>query len=110
MNLSFLQHDFGGLDDGGDGVANLEVHFFDAAAGDDAFDHVGAHLDYYVGHDVSNLKFSDFADQVVAGGYSHAQNCNELPRMCRVKLYVSAGIALSQCPTRKTGARSVKDA
>ena len=34
------QHDFSGLDDGGDLLAHLDIHLFHALSSDDAFDQV----------------------------------------------------------------------
>ena len=34
------QHDFGGFDDGGDLLADLDIHLFHALSSDDAFDQV----------------------------------------------------------------------
>ena len=70
-----MQHHFRGLDHGGDGVADLEVHFFRAAPSDDALHDVAAHFDRHVGHDVSQLQLGYFANQMIARRYSHARNC-----------------------------------
>ena len=64
--LVFFEHDFGGLDDGLYGVADLEFHFFGAAAGDDAFNEVMAHANDHMGHDTAQLKFFNLAGEFVA--------------------------------------------
>ena len=56
-----LEHDFGGLDDGFDFVADLELHGVDAAPGDDAFDHVVADPDGDVSHDLTEKDLLDLA-------------------------------------------------
>lgn len=65
--LGFLNHDFGGFDDGADGVADFQFQFLGAGAGDDAFDEIVADLDGDVGQYVTELDFRDFADEAVAG-------------------------------------------
>lgn len=66
--LSFLQQNFGGLNDGGDRVSDLELHLFRATARDDALDLMFAHFQYDVSHDVAELQLDDFADQTVTRG------------------------------------------
>jgi|SRR5580700_10386013 hypothetical protein len=66
--LSFLQHYFCGFDHRGNCVADLELQFFGATAGDDALDLIVADFHDDVGHDVPELKLHDFADQTVASG------------------------------------------
>jgi hypothetical protein len=64
--LLLFEHDFRGLDYGGNGVAYLEAHFNRAAPGDHAFDDVVANLEDDVSHDATKLEFSDFAFKPVS--------------------------------------------
>jgi hypothetical protein len=61
FTLLLLDHDLGGLDHGRDSVANLEIHFDGAAAGDYAFDEIVSNLDHHVSHYPAELEFGDFA-------------------------------------------------
>jgi len=67
----FFEHDFGGFDDGRDGVADFELHFVGAFFGDDAFDEIFADAHDDVGHDAAELELDDFALQAVASGERH---------------------------------------
>lgn len=64
----FLDHHFSGFDDHGDGVAGLELHLFDAPAGDHALDFVVAYLHNDVSHDFAELHILDLAAELVASG------------------------------------------
>jgi hypothetical protein len=70
--LGLLQYHIRGLNDDGDGIADLQTHFFHAAARNDAFDRMLAHFNDDVGQDVTDLKLLDLANQAVASGNSHA--------------------------------------
>jgi hypothetical protein len=72
-----FEHDFGGFDDGADGVAQFELHFVGAAPGYDAFDDVGA----YANDDGTTMLPSSIssilprsrlrAERAMAGAYAH---------------------------------------
>lgn len=66
-----LEHDFGGFDYGGYGVADLEFHFVGAAAGDHAFDQVIPYSHDYMGDDLAELELLDFTAKTISGGESH---------------------------------------
>ena len=61
-----LDHNLGGLDYGGDGVADLEIHFHRAAPGDYALDEIVSDLDDHMGHHSAKLQFCDFALKAIA--------------------------------------------
>jgi hypothetical protein len=42
------QHNFSGLDDGGDLLAHLDIHLFHALSSDDAFDQIITHANAYL--------------------------------------------------------------
>ena len=65
QKLSFLQHHFRRFNDGANDVADLQLHFFRAAGGDDALDQVIADFHHDVGHHVSELNLNNFADKAV---------------------------------------------
>jgi hypothetical protein len=66
FTILLLDHDLGGLDHGRDSVANLEIHFDGAAAGDYAFDEIVSDLDDYMGHHTAKLQLCDFALKAIA--------------------------------------------
>jgi hypothetical protein len=65
--LLLFEHDFCGLDYGGNSVAYFEFHFLRATAGNDALDKIGTNLDDDVSHDSAKLEFSDFSFKSIAG-------------------------------------------
>lgn len=68
MNRSILlNHDFGSLDDGDDGITLLEFEFVSAAACDRALDQILADPDDHMSHDVAQLKFFNLSTQLVSG-------------------------------------------
>jgi hypothetical protein len=71
-NLGLLQHHICRLNDYRNRIADLQIHFFHAAARNYAFDLVFAHGHYHVSHEVADLQFLDFAYQAVACRNSHA--------------------------------------
>jgi hypothetical protein len=71
--LFLFQHDFGGFDDGRDGVADLEPHFLGAPFGNDAFNEVVAHANDYMSHNTAELKFDDLSFETITGRESYAQ-------------------------------------
>jgi hypothetical protein len=71
-NLGLLQHHIRGLNHYGNRIADLQIHFFHAAARNYAFDLVFAHRHDHVSHQVADLQFFDLAYQAVACRNSHA--------------------------------------
>jgi hypothetical protein len=71
-NLGLLKHHIRGLNHYGNRIADLQIHFFHAAARNYAFDLVFAHGHYHVSHQVADLQFLDLAYQAVACRNSHA--------------------------------------
>jgi hypothetical protein len=64
--LLLLDHDFCGLNYGGNGIAYLEVHFLRASPGDYALDEIISNLDDHVGHHSAELKLRNLALKPVA--------------------------------------------
>jgi len=62
-----LNHNFGGFDDSGNGVAFLKLEFVGAAAGDGALDEVVPDPNDHMGHDIAQLNFFDFTAQFISG-------------------------------------------
>jgi hypothetical protein len=62
----FFEHHFGGLDDGRDFIADLQLHFIDAALGNYALHYVLADLHYDVRHYAAKLNFKDFAFETIS--------------------------------------------
>jgi hypothetical protein len=63
--LLFFEHDFGGLDYRGNGVAHFQLHFNGAAFRDHAFDQILACADDNVGHHAAELEFYNFSREPV---------------------------------------------
>lgn len=72
--LVLFQHYFGGLDDGFDGVANLELHFVCAALCDNAFNQVVSNPYNHVGHNAAQLNFFNSSSEFIAGRQCHKRN------------------------------------
>lgn len=75
LRLRLFQHDLGGFDNRGNGVADFELHFLRASPSDYAFDQILANADDHMGHYPAKLDFDDLpsrrlrADRVIARGY-----------------------------------------
>src|SRR5579863_1505108 len=72
-----LQHYLGRLDHGGDRVADLELHLFGAALGDEAFDHVLAGANDHVRHHAAEFDLHYFSGDAVARGERHGRDRSE---------------------------------
>jgi len=59
-------HDLGGLDEGGGGLAGLEVHLTGGTGGDDGGDLLAADGDFDFGHESADADLIDAADELVA--------------------------------------------
>src|SRR6266404_1882963 len=57
---ALLKHYFRGLDHGGNGIADFEIHFLSASPGDHAFDRIFAHADCYMSHHAIYFKLNNF--------------------------------------------------
>jgi hypothetical protein len=64
----FLNHHFRRFDDDGNFIAGLQVHFFHAAPGDNAFDFVLADLNHDVSHHATEIHFFHPAAELIACG------------------------------------------
>lgn len=67
MPSVLLNHDFGGLDHGGDRIALFEFQFVGAPAGDRTLDQIVAYTDNHMGHDIAQLNLLDLSTQFVSG-------------------------------------------
>jgi hypothetical protein len=63
----FLNHDFGGFDDGGDGIALFQFKFVGAAACDCTLDQIFADANHHMSHHISQLNFFDFSTELIPG-------------------------------------------
>ncbi len=59
-------HDFGGLDERGGGVALLETHFSNRIRGDNGGDALAADGEGDLGHQAADLDVQDAADELIA--------------------------------------------
>lgn len=64
--LEKLDHDVGGFDEGGGGVATFELHLADGVGGDDGGDALVVDGEDDLGHEAVDLDVDDFADELVA--------------------------------------------
>ena len=71
--LLLFEHNFRGLDYGGNGVAYFEAHFNRAAPGDHALDYVVTNLEDDMSHDAAKLEFGDFAFKSVSCREGHKE-------------------------------------
>jgi hypothetical protein len=62
----FLNHNLGGFDNSGDGVAFLELEFVSAAARDDALNKTVPDPNDNVSHDIAELNLFNFSAQFVS--------------------------------------------
>jgi hypothetical protein len=63
----FLNHDFGGLDYSGDGIALFELEFVGAAAGDRTLNQIVSDSHDHVSHNIAQFNFFNFSTQFVSG-------------------------------------------
>jgi hypothetical protein len=69
--LILLEHYFRGFNHSGDGIADLQLHFFGAASSYYAVDDVVADSDQDMGHHVPELELLDLANQMITDGEFH---------------------------------------